>query len=272
MIDKDLEEYEKEYLERVKEQNKKNNDESLKKIEDKKRLEEEEFQRKLKRVEERRKELEELDNLTTEDYVALKSCKDFDPRLFLKIGTIEAMNSLIKLFEAGYIKKLDRPLTFSEKEKSEIFKDSAEYQQYEKRIKRIADEEYYDKAKEFSQKLDVKNQDDSLDITQEGIELLEKKKKNLELLLSEMKEYVRKNFTIGFKNLVNSNKKDLPLFMVMGLMNGTTMGIMMSKMDMNHEQTMIGMEQIYNQVNNDSYSDGGGDSGGFLDGGFQPGF
>ena len=24
-------------------------------------------------------------------------------------------------------------------------------------------------------------------------------------------EYVRKNFTIGFKNLVNSNKKDLPL-------------------------------------------------------------
>ena len=36
-------------------------------------------------------------------------------------------------------------------------------------------------------------------------------------------------------------------------------------------QTMFGMEQIYNQVNNDSYSDGGGDSL-FQDGGFQPGF
>lgn len=266
--DKELEDYEKGYLHRVEKGKKKRDIDAWEKSEEKARIEEEEWQEKLKRIEEKRKELEELDNLTAEDYISLKSCKENDPRLFLKIGTIEAMTSLIKLYEAGYVKKLDRQLTFSEKEKLETFKDSAEFQMYEKRIKRIADKEYFDKVKEYAEKLEIENKDDSLEITEDGIELLEKKKQKLELLLGEMKECVRKNSPTGFKVLVNNNKKDLPLFMVMGLVNGTTMGIMMAKMDMNLDQTMFGMEQIYNQVNNDSFSDGGDWNGGDFQAGF----
>ena len=79
------------------------------------------------------------------------------------------------------------------------------------------------------------------------------------------------------------NKNDLPLFLIMGLVNGSMMGMMMAKMDMNMNMYMqnmqiMGNEQSYADGGGDfgdgegDFGDAGGDGGGFIDAGFQPGF
>ena len=64
----------------------------------------------------------------------------------------------------------------------------------------------------------------------------------------------------------------------MGFTNGMMMGTMMAHMNMNYQMMMQGTDYAYVDGSEGAlpadggFSDGGGDSGGFLDSGFQPGF
>ena len=216
------------------------------------------------------------DTLTTDDYVILSSYVLDDPRIQFNIGTIEGMNSHIKLFEMGYVRVLDRPLTFSEKEQMEIFKNTSQFKQRESIIKKIVDKEFLDKFNEMKEKIQLKNGDEPMEITDQGRLIFEHKKSKLEKILNELKTTFRKKLPSEFKTQIEKNKNDLPLFLIMGLVNGSMMGMMMAKMDMNMNMYMqnmqiMGNEQSYGDAGGD-FGDTGGEGGGFMDGGFQPGF
>ena len=272
MDKEDIDKYEKDYLEKL-EQKKKENDKDWavrKKAELEKQ--EEEFQKKLESI-------GGDDALTLDDYVVLSSYALDDPRIQFNIGTIEGMKSAIKLFEIGCIRVMDRPLTFSEKEQLEIFKNTPQFRQRASIIKKVADKEFYDKFNEMKLKLQLKNGDEPLEITNQGKLIFEKKKSKLEKVVNELKTTFRKKLPSEFKTQIEKNRNDLPLFLIMGLVNGSMMGMMMAKMDMNMNMYMQNMQMMGNEQ---GYADGGdfgegdfgdsGDGGGFMDAGFQPGF
>ena len=223
------------------------------------------------------------DTLTTDDYVILSSYVLDDPRIQFNIGTIEGMNSHIKLFEMGYVRVLDRPLTFSEKEQMEVFKNTSQFKQRESIIKKIVDKEFLDKFNEMKEKMQLKNGDEPMEITDQGKLIFEQKKSKLEKILNELKTTFRKKLPSEFKTQIEKNRNDLPLFLIMGLVNGSMMGMMMAKMDMNMNMYMQNMQIMGNEQNyadgggdfgdgEGDFGDAGGDGGGFIDAGFQPGF
>ena len=81
-----------------------------------------------------------------------------------------------------------------------------------------------------------------------------------------------------FRKEVEKNRDIFPFFMIMGFTNGMMMGTMMAHMNMNYQMMMQGMDYSYVDGSEGAlpadggFSDGGGDSGGFMDAGFQPGF
>tara|TARA_Y100001936_G_scaffold3889_1_gene3582 strand:+ start:152 stop:949 length:798 start_codon:yes stop_codon:yes gene_type:complete len=265
-MSKDLEEYEKEYLERL-EQTKKEKDKdwAIKKREE---LEKEE--------KEVKKLLENLDNT---DYTLLEAQKRENLLLTLHIGLEEQLNSSEKLFRCKLIKKLDREPTFSEKEKLERQRDTPQYKQYAARIQRIMDKKMAERLVDFCQKIGLKTPDDPFELTEKGKEILESKRNELQSYWLEIQSSYDKNDKQQFSKKIESNRGMFPLFLIMGLVNGSMMGMMMAKMDMNMNMYMQNMQMMENEQ---GYADGGdfgegdfgdsGDGGGFMDGGFQPGF
>jgi len=260
----DLEKYEKEYLDRV-------NNKKKELSEEEKKAEQGEIS----------KEIESLDNI---DYTILESYEQDNPYLQLKLGTISALDSAMKLFRCGLIEKIERKLTFTEKEKIERFKESYQYKQYVARIQRIADSELKDKFREYMAKLQLKTPDDPFDISEKGKQILLTKRKEVESVWQKIRSaFDGKNKQL-FREQVDKNKPMFPLFLIMGFANGSMMGAMMGSMGMNSASFMQDMDMAYNE----GYADGsagdiggeggdfggdfGGDSGGgFLDGGMSVG-
>lgn len=267
MTEKDLDEYEKKYLEKL-EQKKKENDKdwAIKKRDE------------LEKEEKIVKEL--LQNLDNTDYTLLEAQKTENLLLSLHIGLEEMLSSIEKLVRCQLIKKADRELTFSEKEKIERQKDTPQYKQYAARIQRIMDKKMAERLVEFCEKIGLKTPDDPFDLTEKGKEILESKRKELQSYWLEVQSSYDKNDKQQFRKTIESNLAMFPLFFIMGLTNGAMMAMMMNKMEMNMQTYMQDMQMMSNDQGyadgggsyDGGFSDGGGDSGGFLDGGFQPGF
>ena len=263
----DLEKYEKEYLDRV-------NNKKKELSEEEKKAEQEEIS----------KEIESLDNT---DYTILETSERDNILLSLHIGLEKQIDSFEKLLRCKLIKKLDREMTFSEKEKIERQKDTPQYKQYLARLNRIMDKKMTERLKEFCQKVGLKTEDDPFDLTEKGKQILLTKRKEVESVWQKISSaFDGKNKQL-FREQVDKNKTVFPLFMIMGFANGAMMGTMMGNMGMNSASFMQDMDMAYN----DGYADGsggalpsesgdyggeggdfGGDSGGgFLDGGMSVG-
>lgn len=275
-MSKDLDEYEKEYLERLEENAVSKKKENDKDWAIKKRDELEKEEKEVKKL---------LENLDNTDYTLLESGKRENVLLTLHIGLEEQLNSFEKLFRCKLMKKSDREPTFSEKEKLERQKDTPQYKQYSARIERIMDKNMAKRLVEFCEKIKVKTPDDLLDLTEKGKEILESKRKELQSYWLEVQSSYDKNDKQQFRKKIESNLGIFPLFFIMGLTNGAMMSMMMNKMEMNMQTymenaQMMGYDQGYADAGGSldggsldgGFSDGGGDSGGFMDGGFQPGF
>ena len=120
-----------------------------------------------------------------------------------------------------------------------------------------------------------RNFDPRFNITEKGVEVLEKKKKLVAQIWEKIKGLSDSNKKDEFRKEVEKNRDMFPFFMIMGFTNGAMMGTMMAQMDMNYQMMQQGMDYAYVDGGGDydgGFSDGGGDSGGFMDGGFQPGF
>ena len=226
-----------------------------------------------------------LKNLDHADYTLLEGERTFNILSILHLGFEKMLNSSQKLFRCGLVKKLERKLTFSEKEKLERQKDTPQFKQYQARIQRIMDSEMKERLRDYMTKLGLKTGDEPFELTEEGKKILAKKRKELESVWAELKSSYEKGNKQVFREKLDQNKSMFPLFMVMGLVNGAMMGAMMGKMDMNFAMYMQGMNEMYDMGFTDAggvieggdvaeggdVSDGGGE-GGFMDGGVQVGF
>ena len=268
---KDLEEYEKEYLIRHENQKKGN---SVTKAEEEKK---------------EKKEVSKLiKNLDHADYTLLESERTSNILSILNLGFEKMLNSTQKLFRCGLVKKLERKLTFSEKEKLERQKDTPQFKQYQARILRIMDSEMKEKLRDYMQQMGMKTGEEPFELTEEGKKILAKKRKELESVWAELKSAYDKGNKQVFREKLDQNKSMFPLFMVMGLVNGAMMGAMMGKMDMNFGMYMQGMNEMYDTgftdgggvIEGGDFADGGGEGGdvagggegGFMDGGMNVGF
>ena len=266
----DLEEYEKAYLERIAK-----TDEE-KEAEDKKD----------KQIE--KKEVSKLiKSLDHADYTLLESERTNNILSILNLGFEKVLNSTQKLFRCGLVKKLERKLTFSEKEKLERQKDTPQFKQYQARILRIMDSEMKEKLRDYMTQLGLKTGEEPFELTEEGKKILAKKRKELESVWAELKSAYDKGNKQVFREKLDQNKSMFPLFMVMGLVNGAMMGAMMGKMDMNFGMYMQGMNEMYDMgftdaggvIEGGDVAGGGeggdvasGGEGGFMDGGMNVGF
>ena len=160
--DKELEEYERDYLKRL---------EEAKNSSDKDYAEKSEKESQIVN--------ELLATLSAKDYFMLESMKKDDLYAMLKFGTIETMEIFEKLYRCKLIKKLDRKLSFTEKEKMEKFKDSVAYKQHEARLKRIMDDELIQRTREHMVKMGMESPDGYCEPTEFGKETLEKKREEL---------------------------------------------------------------------------------------------
>ena len=263
----DLFEYEKEYLIRHENQKKGNS---------------------VTKAEEEKKEKKEvsklLKNLDHADYTLLESERTTNILLNLQLGFEKVLDSWKKLYRCGLVKKLERKLTFSEKEKLERQKDTPQFKQYATRIQRIMDSEMKEKLRDYMTQLGLKTGDEPFELTEEGKKILAKKRKELESVWAELKSSYDKGNKQVFREKLDQNKSMFPLFMVMGITNGAMMGAMMGKMDMNFAMYMQGVNEMYDMgftdgggvIEGGDFADGGdaagGSEGGFMDGGMQVGF
>ena len=218
MIDKDLEEYEKEYLKRVEEKKK---EQEITKINNPTPIE---------------AVLDDLDYMILAiRYQGLNKLKGVIARL-PKVNALKINSSYEKIKNLGYIEN--------------------------------------DKKDSWTQR----NFDPRFNITEKGVEVLEKKKKLVAQIWEKIKGLSDSNKKDEFRKEVEKNRDIFPFFMIMGFTNGMMMGTMMAHMNMNYQMMMQGMDYAYVDGSEGAlpadggFSDGGGDSGGFMDAGFQPGF
>ena len=267
----DLFEYEKEYLIRHENQKKGN---SVTKAEEEKK---------------EKKEVSKLiKNLDHADYTLLEGERTFNILSILHLGFEKMLNSSQKLLRCGLVKKLERKLTFSEKEKLERQKDTPQFKQYQARIQRIMDSEMKEKLRDYMQQMGMKTGEEPFELTEEGKKILAKKRKELESVWAELKSSYDKGNKQVFRKTLDQNKSMFPLFMVMGFANGAMMGAMMGKMDMNFAMYTQGINEMYDMgftdgggvIEGGDVADAGGEGGdvagggegGFMDGGMNVGF
>jgi hypothetical protein len=136
----------------------------------------------------------------------LESMKKDDMFAMLKFGTIETMDIIEKLYRCKLIKKLDRKLSFTEKEKMEKFKDSMAYKQHEARLKRIMDDELIERTREYMKKMDMKSPDELVEPTEFGKETLEKKRDELKPKWQELQSLYDNKETNNSVQLLNVKK------------------------------------------------------------------
>ena len=271
-----LEKVEREYIETV-EKKKQEKEKIQKEQEELERLEKE----KQEKIEIRTvKEL--IKKLDKDDYTILEALRRDNPRLLLRVGVLDSLNKYLKLFRCGLIKKLDRELTFNEKEKLERFKDTPECKQYAALVQRLDCTELRDKFREYKNRLGLKKDDDPVDITEKGKEVLSNMRKKVKEVWQDLKSAYDKKDKNLFREQVDQNMSMFPLFMIMGFANGAMMGTMLGNMGMNSQMYMQDMDMTYDQGYTDGAGDYGGDfgaeggefgdaGGGFMDGGMNVG-
>ena len=117
----------------------------------------------------------------------------------------------------------------------------------------------------------ARNVSPKIKVSDEGKKILDEKFEELKTQWLEIEMQFKSKDKNKLKNSLLANNSMLPLFMMMGFTNGMMMGQMMALTDMNYQMMTQGMDYAYLDGYTDGFYDGGGD-GGFMDGEFQPGF
>ena len=166
---------------------------------------------------------------------------------------------------------MKRKLTWQEGVKLQNWLNSQEFKQYQHNINALLSWEEKDLIKLTYKRLGLSKKEDVVDITKQGNDELEKKREELNVEWKKIIELYELKDKEKFRQIIEKNQSFLPLYLVMGMVNGSMMGMMMAKMDLNLETYMQGMQFVYSEGYSQGFGDGS-DGGGFMDGGFQPGF
>ena len=168
--------------------------------------------------------------LSPKDYIVLESLRREDLQLSLKLGTMELMAIMEKLFRCGLIKRLDREPTFDEKEKLLKFMDSPAYKQHIKRIEQLATPEFKERVKAYMKKLGFESEYDLTELTGKGKELLKKKIKELKSEWGKLVAIYKTKDGQKLKQEIDNYRFDFPLMLYMGFSSGFIMSAMFNSM------------------------------------------
>ena len=167
------------------------------------------------------------------DYVVLEMARRGNPRISMKVGTMRAAESFLKLFCHGMIAKLDRPPTFDELERLQAFLDSAEYRQYKDRLRKLMTEEVKGRLKVVSEITGVRGPEDMWDLTDKGRGAPRTKRAEIIALHDRMDKQYRADRTAFYKD-VESYVWALPMMAVMGIGAGAMMAYVHSVAGASH--------------------------------------
>lgn len=161
------------------------------------------------------------------DYVVMEMLRREDPRISIKVGTVRSSESILKLFCHRLITKLNRAPTFDELERIQMFLDSAEHKQYERRLRKLMTKEVAERLKIIIEITGIHNQKEMWDITDEGKNALQAKHAEIITLYEKMDKQYRNNKADFYRD-AESYMWALPMMVVLGIGTGAMMAYMHS--------------------------------------------
>lgn len=173
----------------------------------------------------RQREYASQTTFTAWDYVLLESIRRRDPRVRIRIGTMKVLDGLEKLILAGWIEKQAK-ISFDDAERLEAFRDSAEYRQYKDRLSRLMSYKHEAIMRATLDRIGIKKIEDLLVLTEEGRRVAGEQHDKMQSLWNRMRKLYSER-SAEFQQMAKDNAVYLPLFFMMGLANGAVMAQMM---------------------------------------------
>ena len=220
-MDRDFEEYEREYLKRLAMD---------------KPAPAESYRQRAARLHEELVESAKKEARNTElgswDYAILFMIRRGDLGAPMKTGTLRYHESLLRLHSHGLVTRLGRRLTFDETERLQAFIDSPAYRQYRDRLKRIMTVEVAGRIALVTEILGTGNAPYLMELTDAGTEALNAKRAEAAELYGKMAMQHTKDRTAFYKDMP-SYEGMLPVFFAMG-MTGPVMAAMLVSSDIQY--------------------------------------
>ena len=161
------------------------------------------------------------------DYAVLEMIRREDLSGPLKLGTMKTSEAFLKLWCQGLIERLDRKPTFDELERIHAFLDSAVYNQYEKRLKRIMTNDVKCRLDAIREITGAKDAFELFDVTNHGTEILKAKRAEVVALYDKMSKQYSNDRTNFYEN-ASSYEWALPMLFVMGFTGSVMVSMLAS--------------------------------------------
>lgn len=184
-----------------------------------------------------------ISNLTSLDYIVLAAMHYTDLKTMIKISPIELVVSCEKFFDCKLMKKMEKTPPLKLQTKIQNWLNSVEYLQYTKNINKSLTLEEKEKIRKIYVKLQLKSHDLS-ELTNQGIDLLEKKKIELIKHWNILIEFYKLKNPISLKKSMDKFAISIPVMFTMGIANGTQFVEMFKIMDIGMYEYMSANPQI----------------------------
>ncbi len=184
-----------------------------------------------------------ISNLTSLDYIILAAMHYTDLKTMIKISPIELVVSCEKFFDCKLMKKMEKTPPLKLQTKIQNWLNSVEYLQYTKNINKSLPLEEKEKIRKIYVKLQLKSHDLS-ELTNQGIDLLEKKKIELIKHWNILIEFYKLKNPILLKKSMDKFAISIPVMFTMGIANGTQFVEMFKIMDIGMYEYMSANPQI----------------------------
>ncbi len=160
-----------------------------------------------------------ITNLTSLDYIVLAAMHYTDLKTMIKVSPVELVVSCEKFFDCKLMKKMDKTPPLKLQTKIQNWLNSVEYLQYTKNINKSLTLEEKEKIRKIYVKLQLKSHDLS-ELTNQGIDLLEKKKIELSQHWNILIEFHKLKDIISLKESMDKFAISIPVMFTMGIANG----------------------------------------------------
>ena len=171
-----------------------------------------------------------ISNFTSLDYVVLSTMQYTDLKAMTKINALELVKSCEKLFDCGFMKKMNGEPPVKLKIKIQQWLDSIEYKQYTKNTNESLSVEDKNVIRTIYLKLELKPHDLS-ELTIIGIKFLEKKESLIKQQWKKLQEMNKLQVSINLKILIDECSILIPLMFTSGIANGKSFSQMFKTMD-----------------------------------------
>jgi hypothetical protein len=169
-------------------------------------------------------------SLTSLDYIVLTAMHHTDLKTMIKVSPVELVVSCEKFFDCKLMKKMDKTPPLKLQTKIQNWLNSVEYLQYTKNINKSLTLEEKEKIRKIYVKLRLKSHDLS-ELTDSGINLLEKKKAELIQHWNILVEFHKSKDAVSLKESMDKFAISVPVMFTMGIANGIQFVEMFKTMD-----------------------------------------